>query len=194
MGRSSPEPASEPTSQNTWSHYTSHQTTQHAPPPYSPPGSSNSSKLTGELTTPWLRRHVDSITQQPSPKWSDTAATTPTALNSKWRAEPSSPTSTKKTTCFRGLNIVWKRTGSTNASPHSKAGWTSAKSSPAATTSSPAAPTLVDTARVDQGVLPEKGVMLPPEQAAELLPWYMQWSWDLAAEMHLRRLVWNEAC
>src|SRR5216683_2927227 len=33
----------------------------------------------------------------------------------------------------------------------------------------------------------------PPEQAAELLPWYMQWSWDLAAEMHRRRLVWNEA-
>src|SRR5712671_2011513 len=30
--------------------------------------------------------------------------------------------------------------------------------------------------------------MLPPEQAAELLPWYMQWSRDLAGEMHRRRL------
>src|SRR6266851_5157532 len=173
-------------SQNTWSPYTSHQTTQHAPPPYSPPGSSNSSKPMEELTTPWLRRRVDSNTQQPSPKWSDTAVTTPTAPNSKWHGKRSSPTSTKKTTRFRGLNIVWKRTGSTNASPRSKAGWTSAKSSPAAITSSPAAPTLVDTARVDQGVLPEKGVMLPPEQAAELLPWYMQWSRDLAGEMHRR--------
>src|SRR6266851_4067098 len=35
--------------------------------------------------------------------------------------------------------------------------------------------------------------LLPPEQAAELLPWYMQWSQDLAAEMHQRRLVRNEA-
>src|SRR5216683_1856587 len=179
-GRSSPEPASEPTSQNTWSLYTSHQTTQHAPPPYSPPGSSSSSKPTGEPTTPWLRRRVDSITQQPSPKWNDTAATTPTAPSSKWHDEQSSPTSKKKTTRFRGLNIAWKRTGSTNASPHSKVGWTSAKSSPVATTSSPAAPTLINTTGVDQGVLPEKGVMLPPEQAAELLPWYMQWSRDLA--------------
>src|SRR5216683_6757867 len=29
--------------------------------------------------------------------------------------------------------------------------------------------------------------MSPPEQAAELLLWYMQWSRDLAAEMHQRR-------
>src|SRR5216683_224748 len=35
--------------------------------------------------------------------------------------------------------------------------------------------------------------LLPPEQVAELLPWYMQWSWDLAAEMHLRCLVRNDA-
>ncbi len=35
--------------------------------------------------------------------------------------------------------------------------------------------------------------MLPPEQAAELLPWYMQWSRDLAAEMHQRRLVQDKA-
>src|SRR5216683_8158910 len=35
--------------------------------------------------------------------------------------------------------------------------------------------------------------LLPPEQAAELLPWYMQWSRDLAAEMHQRCLVRNEA-
>ena len=31
--------------------------------------------------------------------------------------------------------------------------------------------------------------MLPPEQAAKLLPWYMQWSRDLAAEMHRRHLI-----
>ncbi len=35
--------------------------------------------------------------------------------------------------------------------------------------------------------------MLPPEQAAELLPWYMQWSRDLAGEMHQRRLVRDKA-
>ncbi len=35
--------------------------------------------------------------------------------------------------------------------------------------------------------------VLLPKQAAELLPWYIQWSRDLAAEMHQRRLVWNEA-
>src|SRR5216683_4861228 len=35
--------------------------------------------------------------------------------------------------------------------------------------------------------------LLPPEQAAELLLWYMQWSRDLAAEMHQRCLVRNEA-
>src|SRR5712671_3737253 len=35
--------------------------------------------------------------------------------------------------------------------------------------------------------------MLPPEQAAELLLWYMQWSRDLAAEMHRRHLVWDKA-
>ncbi len=35
--------------------------------------------------------------------------------------------------------------------------------------------------------------VLPPEQAAELLPWYMQWSRDLAAEMHQRRLAKDKA-
>src|SRR6266853_1383320 len=35
--------------------------------------------------------------------------------------------------------------------------------------------------------------MLPPEQAAKLLPWYMQWSRDLAAEMHQRRLAKDKA-
>src|SRR5712671_5842216 len=127
---------------------------------------------------------MDSNTQQPSQRWSDTAATTRTEPSSRWHDERSRPTSTKKTTCFRGLNIIWKRTGSTNASPHSKAGWTSAKNSLGVTTSSPAAPTLVDTTGVDQGVPTEERVMLPPEQAAELLPWYMQWSRDLAGEMH----------
>src|SRR6266853_3249825 len=37
------------------------------------------------------------------------------------------------------------------------------------------------------------GKLLPPEQAAELLPWYMQWSRDLASEMHQRRLVRDKA-
>jgi len=31
--------------------------------------------------------------------------------------------------------------------------------------------------------------MLPPKQADKLLPWYMQWSCDLVAEMHCRCLV-----
>src|SRR5712671_1833500 len=137
-GRSPPEPASEPMSQNTWSPSTFHQTTQRAPPPYSPPGSSNSSKPVEAPTTPWLRQRVDSNTPQPSQKWSNTAVTTRTEPNSKWHAEPSLPTSTKKTTRFRGLNIVWKCTGSTNASPPSKAGWTFGKNSWGATTSSPA--------------------------------------------------------
>src|SRR5216684_9339153 len=35
--------------------------------------------------------------------------------------------------------------------------------------------------------------MLLPEQAAELLPWYMQWSRDLAGEMHRRHLVGDKA-
>src|SRR6266851_5874773 len=193
MARSSPEREKGLTNQNTWSLSTSHQTTQHTPPPYSPPGSSKSSRPAGEPTTLWLRRRVDSNTPQPSPKWSDTAATTCTAPSSKWHDGHSPPTSTKKTTRFRGLNIAWKRTGSTNASPRSKGGWTSAKNSQAATTSSPAAPTLIDTAGVDQGVLPEERVMSPPEQAAKLLPWYMQWSQDLASEMHQRRLVRDKA-
>ncbi len=36
--------------------------------------------------------------------------------------------------------------------------------------------------------------MLPPKQVAELLPWYMQWSHDLAAKMHHRHLIQNQAC
>jgi len=36
-------------------------------------------------------------------------------------------------------------------------------------------------------------IVLPPEQVAELLLWYMQWSRDLAAEMHQRRLIGNKA-
>ncbi len=36
--------------------------------------------------------------------------------------------------------------------------------------------------------------MLPPEQAAQLLPWYMRWSNELAVKMHCRHLVQNEAC
>src|SRR6266851_2961718 len=35
--------------------------------------------------------------------------------------------------------------------------------------------------------------LLLPKHAAELLPWYMQWSRDLADEMHRRRLVQNKA-
>ncbi len=36
--------------------------------------------------------------------------------------------------------------------------------------------------------------VLLPKQAAELLPWYVQWSCDLVAKMHRRCLVRNEAC
>ncbi len=39
----------------------------------------------------------------------------------------------------------------------------------------------------------EGWVVLLPEQASKLLPWYMQWSHDLAAEMHRRHLIWNKA-
>src|SRR6266851_4241333 len=35
--------------------------------------------------------------------------------------------------------------------------------------------------------------VLPPKQVAELLPWYMQWSRDLADEMHRRHLVRDKA-
>ncbi len=38
-----------------------------------------------------------------------------------------------------------------------------------------------------------KPSLLPSEQVAQLLPWYMQWSHDLAAKMHQRCLVQNEA-
>ncbi len=38
-----------------------------------------------------------------------------------------------------------------------------------------------------------KYLLLPPQQVDKLLPWYMQWSHDLAAEMHCRCLVWNKA-
>ncbi len=38
-----------------------------------------------------------------------------------------------------------------------------------------------------------RAYLLLPEHMTELLPWYMQWSHDLVAEMHCRRLVWNEA-
>src|SRR5216683_3769414 len=53
--------------------------------------------------------------------------------------------------------------------------------------------TLITTTTVDQEVHPEGEVMLLPKQAAELLLWYMQWSRDLVAEMHGRRLVQNQA-
>src|SRR5712671_2356679 len=45
----------------------------------------------------------------------------------------------------------------------------------------------------NRGLGPGALWMLLPEQAAKLLPWYMQWSRDLAAEMHQRCLIWNEA-
>src|SRR5216683_5584552 len=124
MVRSLPELEKAPMSQNTWSPSTFHQTTQPDPPPHSPTGSSNSSKLGEEPTTPWLRRPVALNTPQPLLRWNDTAATTYAVLSSKWHDEQSRPTSTKKTTCSRGLNIVWKHTGSMNTSPPSKAAWT----------------------------------------------------------------------
>ena len=44
-----------------------------------------------------------------------------------------------------------------------------------------------------RSILSSVTLMLPPEQVAELLPWYMQWSRDLAAEMHQRHLVQDKA-
>src|SRR6266851_5307900 len=161
MARSSPKQESMLMSQNTWSCSTSLLTTHSALPPPSPTGSLNSSKLGGEPTIPWLKQHVPSSTPPPSQRWSNTAVTT--------SAAPTPLRSNKKTTCYRGLNIVWKRTGSTSDSPPSKGAWTSTTTSlPAATSCT--AQTLVATTTVDQEVLPERAVMLLPEQAAELLP------------------------
>src|SRR5216683_7202229 len=92
----------------------------------------------------------------------------------------------------RGLNTIWRHMASMSNSPNSRAGWTSTATSPCATMPH-ATQTLVATTAVDQEVLPEGEVMLPPKCADELLLWYMQWSRDLAAEMHRRRLVQNKA-
>src|SRR5216683_2902068 len=181
-----------PTSQNTWSPSTSHQTTHSAPPPPYHTGSLNSSKPGEEPTTPWLKRHAPSSTPPPTQRWSDMVVTTNAAPSLKSNDAPSPLRSRKKITRFRGLNIVWKHTGSTKGSPPWKDEWTSAATSPPAA-SSCAAQTLAATAAVDQEVLPEREVMLPPEYMPKLLPWYMQWSRDLADEMHRRRLVRNEA-
>ncbi len=124
---------------------------------------------------------------------STVTATIDAVPNLKSPAKPSPPKSNKKTTRYKGLNIVWKCTGSTNNSPHSRAEWTSAMTSPPAATSC-IAQILITTAGVDQGVLPEREVMSLPEQAAKLLPWYMQWSRDLVDEMHRRCLVRDKAC
>ena len=40
------------------------------------------------------------------------------------------------------------------------------------------------TAEVDQKVHPEERVMLPPQHADKLLPWYHHWLNELAAKMH----------
>ncbi len=192
MARSLPEQESMLTNQNTWSPFTSHQTTHSDPPPPYRTGLLNSCKPGEDSITPWLKWPVASITPPPLPKWSDTAVTTNTAPNLKLPIKPSQLRSNKKTTRYRGLNIIWKCTGSTNDSPHSRGKWTSTTNSPP-TAMSCAAQTLVTTTMVDQEVPPERRVMLLPEQAAELLLWYMQWSCDLASEMHHRRLVQNKA-
>jgi len=93
---------------------------------------------------------------------------------------------------YQASNTAWKATASINASPTSKATWTSNKSSPL-NTMPYVTKTLVTTAAVDQEVHPKGEVMLPPEQVDKLLPWYMWWSNELATEMHRRHLVWNEA-
>ena len=80
---------------------------------------------------------------------STVTATIDAVPNLKSPAKPSPPKSNKKTTRYKGLNIVWKHTGSTNTSLPLKARWTSAKNSRAATTSSHATRTLVDTVGVD---------------------------------------------
>jgi len=40
---------------------------------------------------------------------------------------------------------------------------------------------------------PKARYLLLPKHMAELLPWYMQWSRNLAAKMHRRHLVWDQA-
>ncbi len=192
MVKSSPEQESTLTSQNMWSPSTFHQTTHSDPPPPYCNGSWSSSKPEGGPTTPWLRRHIASNTPPPSPKWNITVTTTNAMLSSRSTGEPSSLKSNEKMKPYRGSNTAWRHMAFTSNLPNSKAEWTSATTSPCAITPC-ATQTLTATATVDQEVLPKREVMLPPKQAAELLPWYMQWSRDLAAEMHCRCLVRNKA-
>src|SRR6266851_9116832 len=135
MARSSPEQESTSMSQNTWSPFTSHQTTHSNPPPPYRTGSSSFCKPGGEPTTPWLKQPVASITPPPSLRWSNTAITTNATPSSKSPVELSPPILNKKTTRYKGLNIVWKHTDSTNNSPCSRGEWTSAATSLATATS-----------------------------------------------------------
>ena len=193
MAKLSPEQESRLTNQNTWSPYTFHQTTHSNPPPPYQCGLLNSSKLEGEPTTPWLKRHIASTTPLPLLKWSTIADTTNATLSSKLTNEPSSQKSIEKMRHSKESSTEWKRTGYMNNLPSLKAAWTSTATSPSATMPC-AVQTHITTTAVDQEVLPEGEVMLPPKCADELLLWYMQWSRDLAAEMHRRHLVWDKAC
>ena len=173
MGKSLPGWGSTLTSQNMWSHYSSLSITHSDPPhPYCS-GLWNSSNLGEAPSTLWLKQPMASNTLLPMQKSSSTTDTTNGTQSSKSTNKPSWPKSNKKTMPSQALNTTWKRSGSTNASPTSRANWTSAGSS-LLTTSPHIGKTLTATATVDQKVHPKGEVMLPPEQAAQLLPWYMQ--------------------
>ena len=181
------------TSQNMWSPYTFYQTTYCNPPPPYPSGSWSYSKPKGDPTTPWLKWPVALNTPLHMLKWSDTAAATCNEPSWKSTNGPSWPKSSEKMRPFQVLNTVWRCMASMNNSPTSKATWTSTGNSQSKTMPH-ATQTHVATTTVDQEVHPEEEVMLPPEQAAKLLLWYMQWSHDLVAEMHCRHQVWHQAC
>ncbi len=180
-------------SQNMWSPFTSHQTTYSAPPPLCCSGLWSCSRQREGPITPWLKQPMDSNTWLHSPKWSDTAATTNNELNWKSTNGLSWPKLNKKTKHCQASNTTWKPMASMSNLLILKADSTSTASSQSATMPH-TAQTCVTTAAVDQKVHPEGEVMLPPKQVAELLPWYMKWSCDLAAEMHYRHLVQNQAC
>ena len=132
-------------------------------------------------------------TPQPMLKSSDTTTTMKGVWNSKSTNKQLSLKSSGKMTYYQELNTIWKAGAFMNASPTSKGASTSAVSSQSGTMPC-AAQTLATTTTVDQEVHPEREVMLPPEHADELLPWYCHWSNELATEMHQRCLVQNKAC
>src|SRR6266851_222577 len=157
---------------NTWSHYSSLSITHSNPPLPCHSGLWNCSNLREAPFIPWLKRPVASNTPLPMPKSNDTTITMNDKQNWKSTAGPSWLKLSRKTMPKRASNTAWRCTDSINASPTSKATLTSIRSSPLKT-SLHAGKTLATTTMVDQKVHSEKEVMLPPEQVAQLLPWYI---------------------